>query len=102
LIAFSKFKYEKIWYLDTNSNSSNEISLNYLAIPRNLNIYNGFFYSEKDNCFVACYPIYGDINKDVWNENENCILSNRTMKAEDENIFNFAIKYLPIQEENIK
>jgi hypothetical protein len=102
LFAFSKFKYEKIWYLDINSNNSNEISLNYLAIPRNLNIYNGFFYSEKDNCFVACYPIYGDINKDVWNENENCILSNRIMKAEDENKFNFAIKYLPIQEENIK
>lgn len=97
LFAFSKFKYEKIWYLDINSNNSNEISLNYLAIPMTLNIYNGFFFSNKDNGFIACYPVYGEQTDKEPGE----MIQKRESDLDDESKFNFAIKFFPMVEENI-
>lgn len=99
LFAFSKFKYEKIWYLDIDANNANEINLSYLNIPQNLDVYNGFFYTERENGFFACYPVYKENNDHYGNHNEKDQFSNKISVAEDEKKFNFAIRYLPMKEE---
>lgn len=66
LFSFSSFRFEKIWYLDIYTNVSKEIKLNNLTIPKNINIYNGFFYSEKEQSFIAFNPVYEfEANNDI-------------------------------------
>jgi len=95
LFAFSKFLYEKIWYLDIKSNYSNEINLNFLEIPKNLINFNGFYFNEKDQKFIACYPVFEN-NKKV-SPQENPKQQSEVLK---ENDFNFIAKILSIKEEN--
>ena len=86
LFSFSKFKYEKIWYLDILTNTASIIDVfASCKIPRNLRLFNGFFFDDNEQSFIVFHPIYDYI------ENKNKITLN-------ENSFDFVVKFYYPQE----